>query len=166
MARDMTNEERRKFCDALRNTHPSRMMCREAADEIERLVARDTRLRCLITDNPCGTDTWGIPCECANCQTWLTEPVRAFAKAVLHGDDEHKAWLLEAAEAFIDRKPLPAQRGRGAQSDAEPVRSNRRGDTRTICNSDGSCVQEICLVSGNPGEWRILVRHSGRATDS
>jgi hypothetical protein len=49
------------------------------------------------------------------------EPVRAFAKAVLHGDDEHKAWLLEASEAFIAGEPLPAPRGKGTQSDAEPV---------------------------------------------
>jgi hypothetical protein len=41
------------------------------------------------------------------------EPVRAFAKAVLHGDNEHKAWLLEAAEAFIEGKPLPEPRGKG-----------------------------------------------------
>jgi hypothetical protein len=42
------------------------------------------------------------------------EPVQAFAKAVLHGDDEHKAWLLEAAGAFIAGNPLPAPRGKGA----------------------------------------------------
>lgn len=41
------------------------------------------------------------------------EAVRAFTKAVLHGDDEHKAWLLEAAENFIAGKPLPAPRGKG-----------------------------------------------------
>lgn len=51
-----------------------------------------------------------------------SDPVRVFAKAVLHGDDEHKAWLLEAAEAFIAGKPLPPPRGKGTkQSDAEPV---------------------------------------------
>jgi hypothetical protein len=48
------------------------------------------------------------------------EPVRVFAKAVLHGDGEHKAWLIEAAEAFIAGKPLPPPRGKGTkQSDAE-----------------------------------------------
>ena len=37
-------------------------------------VAKDPlTLRCLITSNPCGTDTWEIdnPCQCENCQTWL-----------------------------------------------------------------------------------------------
>jgi len=30
-------------------------------------------LRCEITSNPCGTDTWEInhPCECKNCQEYL-----------------------------------------------------------------------------------------------
>lgn len=34
--------------------------------------------------------------------------IRAFAKAILHGDAEHRRWLLDAAEAFIEgRRPLP-----------------------------------------------------------
>jgi hypothetical protein len=74
----MTTKE---LCDALRHTHPSRTMCKEAATELERLMGE----------------------------------VRAFAKAVLHGDDEHKAWLLEAAEAFIAGEPLPAPRGKGTR---------------------------------------------------
>lgn len=35
------------------------------------------------------------------------EQVTAFANAVLHGDDKHKAWLREAAQCFIDGRPLP-----------------------------------------------------------
>jgi hypothetical protein len=33
----------------------------------------DADLRCLITGNPCGTDTWEkhSACKCVNCQTWL-----------------------------------------------------------------------------------------------
>lgn len=49
------------------------------------------------------------------------EVVRAFAKAMLHGDDEHKAWLLEAAEAFIAGNPLPPPRGKGIGLDAVDV---------------------------------------------
>jgi len=32
-------------------------------------------LRCLITNNPCGTDTWEIntPCRCENCQQYLND---------------------------------------------------------------------------------------------
>lgn len=33
--------------------------------------------------------------------------VMGFARAVLHGDDVHRAWLLEAAEAYVAGKPLP-----------------------------------------------------------
>jgi hypothetical protein len=36
--------------------------------------------------------------------------VTAFAEAILHGDDEHRAWLLEAAKAWNERKPLPPVR--------------------------------------------------------
>ncbi len=30
-------------------------------------------IRCLITNNPVGTDTWqeDSPCECKNCLTWV-----------------------------------------------------------------------------------------------
>jgi hypothetical protein len=30
-------------------------------------------LRCSVTGNPCGTDTWteGQPCGCPRCQAWL-----------------------------------------------------------------------------------------------
>lgn len=38
-------------------------------------------LRCYITSNPCGTDTWmvGEECKCVACQTWLvsTKTMRA-----------------------------------------------------------------------------------------
>jgi hypothetical protein len=38
-------------------------------------------------------------------------PVMQFAKAVLHGNEEHREWLLEAAQCFIEGKPLPERRG-------------------------------------------------------
>jgi len=31
----------------------------------------------------------------------VTVAVKAFATAILHGDDEHRRWLLEAADAFL-----------------------------------------------------------------
>lgn len=40
--------------------------------------------------------------------------IREFAKAILHGDDEHQSWLLEAAHAFIVGDPMPSARGKGA----------------------------------------------------
>lgn len=36
--------------------------------------------------------------------------VRDFARAALHGNDVHRAWLLEAAEAFKAGRPLPQSR--------------------------------------------------------
>lgn len=49
---------------------------------------------------------------------WAAHPrqrahwIRAFTEAILHGDDEHKAWLQEAAEAYIAGKPLPPPRAK------------------------------------------------------
>jgi hypothetical protein len=37
--------------------------------------------------------------------------VRNFARAILHGSDPHRVWLLEAAEAFINGERLPPPRG-------------------------------------------------------
>lgn len=33
--------------------------------------------------------------------------VMEFAKAVLHGDASHRAWLIAAAEAYCDGLPIP-----------------------------------------------------------
>lgn len=37
-------------------------------------------LRCMLSGNPCGTDTWmrGTRCECLNCTTWLAVEVIRF----------------------------------------------------------------------------------------
>jgi len=37
--------------------------------------------------------------------------VQEFTTNILHGDDEHRQWLLEAAGAFINRRPIPQRRG-------------------------------------------------------
>jgi hypothetical protein len=39
--------------------------------------------------------------------------VERFAIAILHGDDEHREWLLEAAREFIAGRPIPPARGKG-----------------------------------------------------
>jgi hypothetical protein len=94
----MTDEERKQFIEFLRYYRESseygKTWADKAADEIERLAAA------LAQSD--------------------AEPVQAFAKAVLHGDDEHKAWLLEAAGAFIAGNPLPAPRGKGAAPPPKP----------------------------------------------
>jgi L-lactate utilization protein LutC len=41
----MTLEE---FCDALRHAHPSREMCKEAADVIERLEEENSQLKVIL----------------------------------------------------------------------------------------------------------------------
>jgi hypothetical protein len=41
--------------------------------------------------------------------------ITSFAKAILHGDDEHQRWLTEAAAAFNEGEPLPPPRGGGVK---------------------------------------------------
>jgi len=36
--------------------------------------------------------------------------VQVFAQAILHGDKEHQAWLLEAAQCFVDGKPMQSMK--------------------------------------------------------
>ena len=50
-------------------------------------------------------------------QTTSKNDVLAFAEAVLHGDDEHRAWLMEAAERWVAGEELPAPRSRSAYPD-------------------------------------------------
>jgi hypothetical protein len=33
--------------------------------------------------------------------------IRLFVESILHGDDDHRLWLKEAAECFIDGRPMP-----------------------------------------------------------
>jgi hypothetical protein len=55
-------------------------------------------------------DSEDDPCEA------IDERIRVFARAILHGDDVHKEWLLEAAEAFIKNEPMPPPRDAKATS--------------------------------------------------
>ena len=43
--------------------------------------------------------------------TDIKHPILRFTEAILHGDEEHQAWLLEAAQCFIEGKPIPDRRG-------------------------------------------------------
>lgn len=39
--------------------------------------------------------------------------VIAFCEAILHGDEDHRRWLREAAQCFAEGRPLPAPYGKG-----------------------------------------------------
>lgn len=53
--------------------------------------------------------TWGVMAaiQLRNGRGIRAKAIRAFAKAVQHGDVRHRAWLLEAAECFIEGRELP-----------------------------------------------------------
>lgn len=48
--------------------------------------------------------------------------VLAFAEAVLHGDKEHREWLMEAAECWVAGKPLPEPDTAWIPKIGDPVR--------------------------------------------
>jgi hypothetical protein len=72
---------------------------------------------CALEESKRRTDTWlrrarqllAAPAPPAG----TGDAIRRFAQAVLHGDEEHRAWLVEAAEAFIAGERMPEPRGGG-----------------------------------------------------
>jgi hypothetical protein len=52
--------------------------------------------------------TGGDPANPASAPEMVAKAVREFvAKAILHGDEGQRAWLLDAAECFLAGKPMP-----------------------------------------------------------
>jgi hypothetical protein len=77
-----------------------------------------------------------------------------FVNLILHGDDEHKAWLREAGEAFILGKSMPPPRQkrfacaychRGMESGVNLLRVNKLGDIPAIW---------ICTEHFNYDDWK------------
>lgn len=70
----------------------------EPRAEIARLQLRpEDLLRCLITKNVCGTDTWtvGHPCQCENCQRWLRLQAPPGASAMERAEEIISTFILE-----------------------------------------------------------------------
>ena len=77
-----------------------------------------------------------------------------FVNLILHGDDDHKAWLREAGEAFILGNPIPPARHRqfvcaychrGVESGIILLRVNKLGETPAIW---------ICNEHFNYDDWK------------
>jgi hypothetical protein len=77
-----------------------------------------------------------------------------FVNLILHGDDEHKAWLREAGEAFILGNPIPPARHRqfgcaychrGVEAGIILLRVNKLGETPAIW---------ICNEHFNYDDWK------------
>jgi hypothetical protein len=85
----MTKEE---LCDALRNTHPSRMMCKKAADEIERL-AEELQYQ-YACDKAQQQEIERLSAE----NNWLQTALRAAQIALAQSDAEPVAGLVEVGD--------------------------------------------------------------------
>ena len=59
-------------------------------------MSSDSTRKCLITNNPCGTDTWseGYVCLCLNCQLYLIENQKQMSSAIQVIVDKHFWELL------------------------------------------------------------------------
>ncbi len=68
-------------------------------EEIKRITGMFSKvLRCDVTRNECGTDTWmkGRPCQCSQCQQWLCEYNEQLYKDV----EYFKLWGSEGWDAY------------------------------------------------------------------
>lgn len=86
--------------------------------------------------------------------------VKQFAEAILHGDEVHRAWLLEAADAFVSGRPLPEPRslppppnGAGAATPPAPA-----GVTEAQALAAGNAAL-LYHLSGGGNHW--IITHSG-----
>jgi len=86
-------------------------------------------------------------------QEWQHK-IADFVNLILHGDDEHKAWLREAGEAFMFGKPIPPSRHkrfacaychRGMESGVSLLRVNKLGDTPAVW---------VCTEHFNYEDWK------------
>lgn len=69
-------------------------------------------LRCLVTGNPCGTDTWNLkrPCKCDHCQEWLCEMIFKGSSEVARLQADRELLTLEQRrhlERWLDAHVLP-----------------------------------------------------------
>ena len=71
-----------------------------------------------------------------------------FLPAILHGDDEHRAWLTEAVAAFLVGKPITKPRGSGSADEIAALKRKldvARGaleglvDIQDVMETEGAC---------------------------
>jgi hypothetical protein len=85
------------------------------------------------------------------------EAVRRFTQAILHGDDEHRAWLIEAAEAFIAGQSMPPPRDGGEPApppvpDREAVARAALGAMKYADGRTNSLAVADAVLALLPGE--------------
>jgi hypothetical protein len=119
----MTKEECEKFCDALRNTHPSRMMCKDAADEIERLSFENDWLRTALRAAQIGLAQSGAELDDDKPLGFRTNDVPDPYAEGPQSDAEPVAWRYSKGGSvwFYTDEPHVAQKWREAEWKTEPL---------------------------------------------
>lgn len=75
---------------------------------IEHFAARN-QVKVSAVDQPHAPERVEPPMPAAEKEDWRLK-VLHFANAILHGDDEHRAWLIDAADAFVKGSTVPKPR--------------------------------------------------------
>lgn len=92
--------------------------------------------------------------------------VMRFAKAVLHGDDEHRAWLMAAAVAFVAGEDPPPPTGKGKSEASLEAALSTALAAREKAEAERDAVREV--VETEKAHWlKEAVRHHrpGRRSD-
>ena len=66
-----------------------------------------TRPDCVEEQRPAACRAAARHRQSAQANALANRGVRAFVDAVLHGDEVHRKWLLDAADAWVNGMPLP-----------------------------------------------------------
>jgi hypothetical protein len=169
-------EHRRQVAEGLRSPGPDADVTRSSGnvfadlglpdadkllDEAKAQAQSDTRLRCLITGNPCGTDTWekNSSCKCANCQTWLAqsdaEPVAWRPNADVRAETAAyriKAECFDWDGSFSAERAYHIIRAALARSDAEPDYERAWNQAQ-----DRIAKLEAALAQSDAEPWRCPI---------
>lgn len=107
--------------------------------------------------------------------------ISEFVEVILHGDDEHKAWLREAADAWITGNPIPPARSLADRADEQQRlfhtpccgAETKKGDRVRFLNENGydSERKEAAVILDeaktyvvefvNVGSWRTALKLEG-----
>lgn len=121
-----------------------------SGDEGNGDTVTDLGLHCLVTSNPCGTDTWkvGHDCRCANCQICLAHR-RALEPSPPDAGDEQAWEQVNLAEYSLFDVPAGIRNirkafmaGRASAKPAQPLTDEPSPGSRVLGYEQGAASRE------------------------
>jgi len=86
--------------------------------------------------------------------------VERFAQLILHGDEEHRQWLITAAECFVKGEPIPEPIGQGTKE----TDANRWQLLQNLLGNEASTVLVLAPNAGVTGS-NYGIAHTDWFTD-